>query len=181
MRLEYFKTMVVIQQRNLLALISLGLLLTNGILACLLLSDHSHVVIVPPDITKTFWVDKEEVSPEYLEQMAAFLVHEILDVTPKTAGRKRDLVLKYVSPRFYNAFRKRLLKEEEMLNKEQASTAFKVSQITIGDPLIIVGIMDHYVASNKVKSEKETYEMRFIYKGGRLLLDGFELKGEDND
>ncbi|MBM3610924.1 MAG: type IV conjugative transfer system protein TraE [Alphaproteobacteria bacterium] len=179
MRLKFFKEMVVIQQRNLLALLCLGLLLSNIILVSL--SGNSHVILVPPEITKTFWVDREEVSPEYLEQMASFLVHEILDVTPQSASRQRDLILKYVAPSFYNAFRKRLLKEEELLQKEQASTSFKITQITIDQKITITGIMDHYVASLKVKSAQETYEMTFIYKGGRLLLSSFEPKGQEND
>lgn len=181
MKLDFFKEMIVIQQRNLLALLCLGLLISNIILAFRVLSDNSHVILVPPEITKTFWVDREEVSPEYLEQMASFLVHEILDVTPQSAPRQRDLILKYVSPSFYNAFRKRLLKEEELLKKEQASTSFKITEITIDQKITIKGIMDHYVASLKVKSEQETYEMTFIYKGGRLLLNSFDLKGQEND
>ena len=74
----------------------LAILLAVSMLATLLLAAHTvrqagreRVVVVPPAIHKTFWVEAERASPEYLEQMGYFPAQLTLNVTPKVAVRSR--------------------------------------------------------------------------------------------
>ena len=75
-------------------------LLANVILALLTtrLSGRERVVLVPPTIHKTFWVDAERVSAEYLQQMAYFLLQLTLDVTPQSVDHQASVVLQYAAP-----------------------------------------------------------------------------------
>lgn len=173
-----------IKQRSALLIITIGLLVSNIVLSIKLLSQTSRVIIIPPEIQKSFWVDHHTVSPEYLEQMSTFIAHQILDVTASSAQRQREIVLSYVAPELYNPLKKRLKAEEDFLRKDQVSTSFKTTNITV-DPenltVELIGEMNHYVASQRIKHEAETYILTFIYKGQRLQLKSFKLKGETDD
>ena len=61
-------------------------LLTNVLLAAVLLTMDRTVrtLFVPPEITKSFWVDGRKLSPEYLEQMGDWVVYNFATVTPSS-------------------------------------------------------------------------------------------------
>lgn len=184
MNLNYLKSNIesLIKHRNALLVISFGLLLSNLCLVIKLLKDDTRTIVVPPTINKSFWVESDFVAPEYLEEMSLFLTHLILDISPGSAKRQRDVALRYVTPKFYNVLKKRLEREEEFLRKEQISLSFKPTQILVDSKKMqveITGVMNHYVASERIKNMEETYYLTFVYKGSKLHLDSFKLKGGD--
>jgi conjugal transfer pilus assembly protein TraE len=61
-------------------------------------SNNIRTVIVPPAVTKGFWVDDAAVSPEYLEQMAFFLAQLVYNVTPANADFNARTLLNYAAP-----------------------------------------------------------------------------------
>src|SRR5690348_9809428 len=86
----------------LLALL-IGSVLVNLILAVFAyrLSSHQRVVVMPPSVHKTFWVEDERVSAEYLEQMGYFLMQLILNVTPQSVDHQSKVLLQYAAPAAY--------------------------------------------------------------------------------
>jgi len=57
-----------------------------------------RTLVVPPSINKSFWVERDKVSSEYLEQMGSFIAWLVLDVTPASIDWKKDILLGYVEP-----------------------------------------------------------------------------------
>ena len=94
----------------LLALL-IGSMLINLILAAFAfrLSSHQRVVVMPPSIHKTFWVEEERVSAEYLEQMGYFLMQLTLNVTPQSVDHQAKVLLKYAAPASFGELRTALL------------------------------------------------------------------------
>ena len=45
---------------------------------------YERVIVVPPAVHKSFWVENDRVSAEYLEQMGYFLIQLALNVTPQS-------------------------------------------------------------------------------------------------
>ena len=183
MNLTYLKSNLenLIKQRSALMVISVGLLLSNLLLVIKIMSDSTRIIITPPEIQKSFWVEKGSVSPEYLEQMSLFIAHLVLDVSPGSAKRQRDVALGYVSPKFYNALKKRLEDEEAFLKKEQVSLSFKPTHITVDAKeleVTLLGEMNHYVASERIKNSQESYKLHFDYRGSKLHLTSFKLQGD---
>lgn len=153
------------------------LLISNMALTLGLLVQKQRIILIPPTIKRSFWVEGEEVSPEYLEEMSLFMAHQILDLSPGSAARQKDLVLSYVSSAFYNPLKKRLEEEEAYLKKEQVSTSFKAEHVEVDTKTLSVkirGTMTHYVASQKIKSMQEEYGLTFGFEGSRLKLQEFK-------
>jgi conjugal transfer pilus assembly protein TraE len=72
-------------------------------------SNTHRQTLVPPEISKTFWVEDRNVSAEYLEQMALFALQLALNNTPSSAEFNARQLLKYVAPASYGEIEKTLL------------------------------------------------------------------------
>ena len=75
-------------------------LIVNVILAIglIVLDKKDRVVVLPAEITKSFWLDADGVSPEYLEQMGLFALQLALNNSPETFEHNQRKLLQYVSP-----------------------------------------------------------------------------------
>lgn len=75
-------------------------LIVNLILAfgLIVLDKKDRVVVLPAEITKSFWLDANGVSPEYLEQMGLFALQLALNNSPETFEHNQRKLLQYVSP-----------------------------------------------------------------------------------
>lgn len=73
-----------------LLVLLVGSTLVNLILAtfAVRVSGRERIVVVPPSVHKTFWVEADRVSPEYLEEMGYFLMQLILNVTPQSVDHQ---------------------------------------------------------------------------------------------
>lgn len=170
-----------LRQRNRMMVLGSVLVLSNLFLALTVFFSSERIVITPPCLSKGFWVDSRQVSPEYLEEMALFFARQILDVSPASASYQRDVVLRYVAPSFHNALKKRLLEEERRAREEQLSTSFKPVQIKVDVKRLetfLTGDLISYVGGKNAGQVRETYIIQFQYQQGHLLITQFTSQKE---
>lgn len=167
-----------IEQRNALVLVAIALGLSNVGLVVLLTFKAERVILVPPQIQRSFWVEGSKVSAAYLEEMALFFSYQLLDVTPSSAACQREIALRYVVADFHNALKKRLITEEERYRKENLSTSFKVCEVVVTPntrTVKLTGDLVSYVGGQKIKQSREIYSIRFRVSSGRYLIESFEM------
>ena len=82
--------------------------------------DPERIVLVPPSINKTFWVESERVSAEYLQQMAYFLMQLTLDVTPHSVDHQSGVLMQYAAPASYGELRATMAATAERLKRDGA-------------------------------------------------------------
>ncbi|MBL0941397.1 MAG: type IV conjugative transfer system protein TraE [Alphaproteobacteria bacterium] len=167
----------IVAQRNSLLLICVSLLLIVFVQALYTLFKSEHVVIVPPEITQSFWVEKGRVSANYIEEMALFFATLILDNSAGSCAYQRDVLLRYAVPEAYGRLRAMLLEDEERFKKEQLSTSFKPASIQVNPKTLIAeitGDLISYVGQKRLSQVRESYRFAFTYKQGRLLIQSFE-------
>jgi hypothetical protein len=88
---------------------------------------------VPPAVHKTFWVESERVSSEYLEQMGYFLMQLTLNVTPQSVDHQAKVLLQYASPGASGELRTALLAAAERLKRDGASTVFSAQDLVVDE------------------------------------------------
>ena len=167
-----------LKQRNASLLLAVGMCLTNIVLGLSIFLTNERVVLVPPQISKSFWCDKNSVSKEYLEEMSVFFANQLLDVSPESASFQRGIILRYVVPEFHNKLEKRLVNEERRYRKQGISTSFKPIKIKVNSKFLsveLVGDLLSFVGQERVKQSRETYRLNYRYRDGRLLITNFEL------
>ncbi|WP_136415884.1 type IV conjugative transfer system protein TraE [Herbaspirillum sp. ST 5-3] len=136
-----------------------------------------RTVVVPPSIDKSFWVTKDRVSKEYLEQMGAFVGWLILDVSPESIDWKKDILLSYVTADQSGAMKTRQDLEAERLKRMNASTFFAPKQLVPNEDtqsIVLVGRLRTQVNGQDTTTDTKSYLAEFAYLGGRVHLKTFK-------
>lgn len=164
-------------QRNFLVLLSSLLTLSLLFQTVFLFGKKERVVLIPPFLEESFWVENSTVSPAYLEQSALFLAGQLFSKTPQSAARQRNTVLKQSSIAFARVLSQKLLEEEERLLKQNITYMYYFDACEIIKPLelVIRGQRLGFVNEERVFSKKEAYRFSFVIEGMRLLLDSVEM------
>ena len=155
--------------------LALGQLLSLAIIVNLLGSVRT--LVVPPSINKSFWVERDKASVEYLEQMGSFIAWLVLDVTPVSIDWKKDILLSYVSPEEHGTLKTRQELEATRLKRINASTAFMPQQLVPSEDtqsIVVRGRLRTLVNAQETSNELKAYLVEFSYAGGRVHLKTFK-------
>jgi len=159
-----------------LAIIGVGMLFL--VFAVLSLVGSERTIVVPPNIEKTFWVSKDKVSGEYLEQMAGFMTWLVLDVSPSTIDWKRNVLLTYVAPDDFAGLKTQMDLEAERLRSNNATTSFQIQQFTANEKqqsVVATGRLRRQINGVDVGDPVvRSYLIQFKHTGGRVHLSAFK-------
>lgn len=173
-----------IARRNGYLVLSVGLLLLCILLSIMVLRliGRERIIITPPVVHRSFWVDNQQVSPEYLTEMTAFLAQLRLTVTPTSAEYQRETLLRYTDASYYGEFKNELVAEADHLNKSHVSLAFYPTHISVDAPNLtahITGDLVSTVGNAPLPPARITYQVRYRYTNGQLRLQSFQEQQED--
>src|SRR3990167_1780158 len=171
-----------LHQRNLLLSLVMALLLINFTQALLVLFRSERVVMVPPDLKQEVWLEKNKVSPSYLEEMTLVFAALILESSPESAAFKRDIILRHASEAHYGALKRQLIEDEARLKKEHVATSFQASGVQVFPETLTVtlkGDLSRFVGEKKISQSRDVYQFNFEYRHGRLLIKSFSLLKTD--
>jgi conjugal transfer pilus assembly protein TraE len=180
MRLELMRSDIAGARRaaTFLAALLAASLVTNVVLALqtVRLSGRERVVLVPPTINKTFWLDGERVSAEYLQQMAYFLMQLTLDVTPQSVDHQASVLLQYAAPASFGELRAAMAATADRLRRDGASTVFSTQDLVVDVATQRVGVrgqLTTFVSDRRVSDVSKAYVIELQYTGGRVFLKAF--------
>ena len=165
-------------QRNALLVLSAGLLSIVLLLTILLFFKNEKTIISPPELKQGFWVEGNRFSPSYLEEMALYFTHLLLDVSDANIIPQGEILMRYAVPEAYGPFKAKILSDEKKLKKEQLSLHFLPVDIQVfADNLSVEvgGDLISYVGSRKVSTVRETYRITFKQRQGRLFIESFQM------
>lgn len=160
---------------GLVGLLAAGHLLALVVIVNLIGSERT--VVVPPSINKSFWVQRDKASTEYLEQMGAFIAWLVLDVTPVSIDWKKDLLLGYVEPDQYGLLKTRQELEASRLKRINASTVFLPQQLVASEAaqsVVVRGRLRTLVNGEETSNDLKAYQVELSYSGGRMHLKTFK-------
>lgn len=161
-----------------LALLLAASMLATAVLAVLAVrqSGRERVVLVPPAIHKTFWVEAERASPEYLEQMGYFLAQLTLNVTPQSVEHQSRLLLQYAAPASWGDLRTAMAANAERIKRDGASTVFSPQDLQVDERTQRVGLrglLTTFISDRRVSEVSKGYAIELQYAGGRIFLKTF--------
>lgn len=155
----------------------MGVALSLAVLGNLAQLGSERTIVVPPTISKTFWLTSTKASGAYLEEMASFASWLILDVAPPTIDWKTGVLLNYVSPEEHGEIKRQQDIESERIKRLNATTYFLPMQIVADEAeqaVRVVGRLRTTVNGQETNSEMKAYLAGFKFSGGRLQLQRFE-------
>ena len=161
----------------------LAVLLAASMLATLLLAAHTlrqagreRVVLVPPALHKTFWVEAERASPEYLEQMGYFLAQLTLNVTPQSVEHQSRLLLQYAAPASWGELRTAMAANADRIKRDGASTVFSPQDLQVDEGTQRVGLrglLTTFISDRRVSEVSKGYAIELQQTNGRIFLKTF--------
>lgn len=148
-------------------------------------SIHQKTYVTPFFGGNGFKVSDGAVDSNYINMMSENFVYAMLNVTPKTVSHQHELILKYVSPSVYSAFRESLLNQEKRIKSKELSSQIEITKIRSNPQTlksVVTGELSRMVGTRKLKQEQVNYLLAFDYSLGRLSIKAFKpLKGHSND
>jgi len=145
-------------------------------------ADRTHrETLIPPTINKTFWIEDEKVSPEYLEQMGSFLMQLALNRTPTNAVYQVDELLKYVAPNSYPELRRQLQSDAVRQKEDNITMVFFPRHVTVDSDkqaVLFEGVTKKWIGDKIVGDDLKKYIIKFGFKGRVFLEDISDVTAE---
>jgi type IV conjugative transfer system protein TraE len=168
-----------IAQRNGYLVLAAGLMLLCVLLSLTVLNliGRERIVITPPIVHHSFWVDHDTVSPMYLSEMTHFFAQLKLTKTPSSAVYQRDMLLRYTDPGYYGAFKNELVAEDDHLTAAHISLVFYPVNMEVNTQDLtasITGDLQSTVGDVRMPSVRVVYKVSYRYDQGRLLVKSFQ-------
>ena len=180
---EQTRIAYLVSQRNILAGLSsvlLGIVLLQSIF---LFFRHERIIVSPPELHQSYWVEGNRFSESYLEEMAVFFAHLLLDVSSDSLLYQGEVILRHVDAESYSRIRTKLFADAAQLKKENATSRFQPKKAIVSRNSMEVqlkGTMTQYVSGKAVSSYEETFVVRFSAKNGTIYLKDFALLATKN-
>lgn len=157
-----------------------GLIVLLGIGACfqtlliLYLVSRDTTKIVPAVVTRPYEIGGYGVNPEYLSDMADYILTRLFTVNPNNVEYNTDSVLKIVDPSNYAVLKTTLDTSVDRIKKENISMVWSgsSSDVSPSENLVFVrGKLSTYITDKLVSETPKEYAVTFIFKSaGRLYV-----------
>ena len=115
----------VLTQRNVLAIVTAAVLVSNAFLSAYILYRGERIVLQPSAAAQHMWASRQKVSDTYIESHSMDVVMLALNVTPATAEFNKDVLLRMAHPGAFGALDRDLTKRNAWLEKSNVSTTFQ--------------------------------------------------------
>lgn len=138
---------------------------------------REKIIIIPPDVQKSFWVSATQVSPEYLAEMSQFFANLRLTITAENAHTQQETLLRYTDPVYYPILKTELVQEADRMLDQHISMAFFPVNLKIDSKhfkVMIEGDLKIWVGEANLPSKRMRYLITYRYDAGRLLVKSFE-------
>ncbi len=142
-------------------------------------------IVISPQVAPEFkmWVEKSQVSNEYLVAMSRNVLDLLLDITPSTVSAQSQALLNMVAPKYQAALKSKLDDIAEQLTKNNLSQNFYIQSIRIrkGKPIVyITGTLNQYIDKNSASETTQIYKLTFTVSNYNVQLENIETL-EPND
>lgn len=132
-------------------------------------------IVIPADVSKSFWVQGDKVAPEYLEQMAAYFANNLLTYNPENATGQFDTVLRYADPRANQELRKAFMAELGDIKSKQRGSVFYIQETKVkGKQALLFGQKIDMATGVVIGNQVKGYQIDFDYRNGRLFVASFK-------
>ena len=146
--------------------------------------DRDRVTFLPPQIEKGFWVEADQISRDYLDQMALFVLQLAYNVTPVSVDFQNAALLKYAAPEAHGGLEKAGRLAAERVKRDQISTLFSPRSVlhdkANGLRVAIQGELTTFVTDKASPPRAMTVLVAFRYDGGRTVVTSLKETSQDD-
>jgi len=134
---------------------------------------QDRVLVTPPVIKESFWLDAGSVSESYLRQIGDYFIKTAMTVSPSTVEPQFQYLLDNVYPRYYGDVKGQLLLRGNDIKGKGISTVFVSKSFEINEEELRVNISGNLIVltgRSRTEPIKKEFSVQFVYENGRLYL-----------
>lgn len=181
MKLNHQKISLIklLRQRNAMGLFAGVVAVSNLILCAFLFFQSEKIIVIPPETKERIWFKGSSVSAVYLEEMAIFFSHLLLDKSEQNSRFHHVMLLKYVHPSSHSQVLSTLLADEARYKKEGLSTSFYPKDVEVNvhaKTVVLKGELLTRVGERHVSTVKRNFLVKFANQHSRWWLSEFSLQ-----
>jgi len=157
--------------RSLCLLLAIALILSASAF-----KKKERVIIVPPEISREFWVESNKASPEYLEQMGVFFAIMGGNLSPSSAAHNIKFLSNYIPADVYSDVKAELASQAHYIVKNNITQAFfpiAIKTVDGENRVLIEGNTIRNIGTTRISQEKMVFNVKFRVKNFRLLIEEF--------
>lgn len=140
-----------------------------------MLQSPEKTIVVPAEVRNSFWVQGDQVSPEYYSEMAEFFVSKMLSYNAANAEGQFAEVLKFMNPVGFNVMQGKMKAQAAEIKSKNMSSAFFQQEIkVIGKKVLGYGELVSMMSGQTIGVQKIGYKIEFDYRNGKLFVNSFE-------
>ncbi len=169
----------VLTQRNRLMMACAALCMISILLGAsnFVLIGKERIIVLPAEVHRSFWIASDSVSESYLEQMAQFLVHLLLNVSPNTVALHSEQFLAQVAPQHFATLKTQLVAQQLEIEGLGMSTTFEAKHFKVNPKKLIAeveGELKTILGNSPMPTQRKIYHLQFVREQGRLWIRSFE-------
>jgi type IV conjugative transfer system protein TraE len=164
-----------IKQRNILALLTGCLILSNLFLSILSFRSEKSIILVPSVVSTEMEISKSLVNGEYIMAIARDIMFAYLNITPENVDILNNIVLSYTPSHIYASFKNELEERRDEIKLKGISQSFQISDIIrLENVITITGELSIFVGGKIVETKRKAYKLAFDFQNTRIRLNDFE-------
>jgi len=136
--------------------------------------NKDRIIMVPPKIEKSVWVENDRVSDSYLEQMGIFFATFAGNMSPVNAEYNAKVLAEYTNPASSAELKNEIVTQGAYFKKNNITQAFFPENVKVDaekKSVSVSGPAIRYIGSTKVSQENIIMTVRFRVKDYTLKID----------
>jgi len=136
--------------------------------------NKDRIIMVPPKIEKSVWVENDKVSDSYLEQMGIFFATFAGNMSPVNAEYNAKVLAEYTNPASSAELKNEIVTQGAYFKKNNITQAFFPENVKVDaekKSVSVSGPAIRYIGSTKVSQENIIMTVRFKVKDYTLKID----------
>ena len=135
--------------------------------------------LVPPTVSKSFWVGVDQFDRTHLEEMGLYVAQLMLNVTPKSARFQGQQLLKIVTPGAYAAMSNDIQMNAALIERLNVATTFSPTSYSydakLPNRIAVSGVYQTHYSDKTISSSNKVYMVEFTRSAsGRMELKDFK-------
>lgn len=138
-------------------------------------------IVVPSSFNKPFSVKGDDYSNEYKEQVALFILDNLLTFQPSNAKYQFGEVLRWVHPNNYPALKAKLNAEARKIIADSSSSVFYKNGVSVrGNEVVVRGEIVGFVGGNEVSRRTTAIKLPLDTQNGFYITGWTEVPTDVN-
>lgn len=139
-------------------------------------SNRERTIVSPSEVHETFWIDSNNASPNYLQDMSTYFVLLANNISPTNVEFQYKIFLAKVNPNQQGQLKLLLDKQAQRVKRNNLITMFYIKGYQIdadANKVVVTGQLDSLIGDKMISSQEKQYRIGYQLINGKLYVNEY--------